>query len=133
MFIERNGIKIELSPEEIRLAHEEYEKDNFTIDNESVSEKEVVKATTISFTTTEGPDATQFDTQDQAEVLELLGQLLQENNLELVSIDSIEPCEIVEKVENVASVDEILNKAKRTCESLSNSESTKSEIDFVKE
>ena len=66
-----------------------------------VSEKketsnETIKATTIYFTTKEGEDATQFDTQDTAELLELFTQLLDENNLELVSVDGIEMCELEE-------------------------------------
>ena len=100
---------------------------------QALNETEIIKATTISFTSNEGPDATQFDTQDQAEMLELFGQFLEENNLELVSIDSIEPCEIVEKVPKVASVDELLNNAKRTCESLSKGESIKNTIELEKE
>lgn len=61
-----------------------------------------IKATTIYFTTTEGEDATQFDTQDTAELLELFTQLLKENNLELVSVDGIEKCELVDELSDVA-------------------------------
>lgn len=46
--------------------------------------------TRISFTTTEGEDCTEFDTQDTAELLELFHELLAENHLTLISVDGVD-------------------------------------------
>jgi len=56
--------------------------------------KKVTMGTNISFTTTEGPDATQFDTTDTAELLELFHNLLVESDLTLVSVDGVETVEV---------------------------------------
>lgn len=68
----------------------------------NIDKEAKIKATTIYFTTNEGEDATQFDTQDTAELLELFTQLLKENNLELVSVDGVECCELEEDLSEVA-------------------------------
>lgn len=49
-----------------------------------------IKTTTIYFTTVDGQDATQFDTQDIAELLALFHCFLEENSMKLVSVDDIE-------------------------------------------
>lgn len=58
--------------------------------------KKVVKATTIYFTTSDGPDATQFDTQDVAELLELFTFFVNENKFVLKSVDDVEFVDLFE-------------------------------------
>lgn len=67
-------------------------------------ERDLPLSTTIYFTTTEGPDATQFDTQDMAELMELFHMLLEENGLKLVSIDGIETVVDQDRVREAAGV-----------------------------
>lgn len=95
--------------------------------------KGVIKTTTISFTTNEGPNATQFDTQDPEEVLELFVQLLKENNLELVSVDGVEESEDMEEFLKASSVDELLSRAKQTCDVVNKSFLAKNDVEFGKE
>ena len=48
------------------------------------------KCTRIVFTTIDGQSATEFDTQDTAELLQLFHWFLDENGMELTSVDDIE-------------------------------------------
>lgn len=69
-----------------------------------------IPVTTIYFTTTEGPDATQFDTHDVRELLGLFHGLLVESGLTLVSVDGVE-----QGIDNEglarSSVDELVSNA----------------------
>lgn len=87
--------------------------------NSDVQNEEVPVVTTIYFTTTEGPDATQFDTQDVGELLELFHGLLIESGLELVSVDGVEQ-DIDREALARSSVDELINGATAVSERMSN-------------
>ena len=52
--------------------------------------KKLIGVTTIYFTSADGVDAVQFDTQDAAELLELFHVFLVESKITLVSVDGIE-------------------------------------------
>lgn len=108
--------------------------------NNDVQKVEVPVVTTIYFTTTEGPDATQFDTQDVGELLELFHVLLVESGLKLVSVDGV-----VQDVDRellayraagieagAKTVDEKLSDAAAKCEALNNGVRGKEDVEFGK-
>lgn len=86
--------------------------------NSDVQNEEVPVVTTIYFTTTEGPDATQFDTQDIGELLELFHGLLVESGLELISVDGVD-YDIDREALSRSSVDDLINGATAVSERIS--------------
>lgn len=49
----------------------------------------IQKLCRIAFTTNEGDDSTEFDTQNLCEILDLFHTLLEESNLKLKSVDCV--------------------------------------------
>lgn len=89
--------------------------------NNIAPNEDVPVVTTIYFTTTEGPDATQFDTQDVCELLELFHGLLVESNLKLISVDGVDH-DIDRVTLSHSSVDELINGATAASEKMSGSD-----------